>query len=208
MVLITGMSGTGKSAALAELARRGHRVVDTDYSGWIEDVRLPDGSVEPLWDEERIDALLSGHSDGALFVVGTVANQGKFYPRFDAVVLLSAPLDVILERVATRESNPYGKTEAERKKIASDLAMYEPLLRAGATVEIDARRPLDEDRERARGDRQPRAGLAASARAELARRERLVTAALDRQHLPLVLRAGLEEAVGTAMSSPRASRTC
>ena len=145
MVLITGMSGNGQVlAALAELARRGHRVVDTDYGGWIEDVRLPDGSVEPLWDEEQIDALLSGHSDGALFVVGTVANQGKFYPRFDAVVLLSAPVDVILERVAARESNPYGKTEAEREKIADDLAAYEPLLRAGATVEIDTRRPLDE----------------------------------------------------------------
>ena len=144
MVLITGMSGTGKSAALAELARRGHRVVDTDYGDWIEDVRLPDGSVEPLWNEERIDALLSEHSDGALFVVGTVANQGRFYPRFDAVVLLSAPLDVILERVATRESNPFGKTDAEREKIADDLAAYEPLLRAGATVEIDTRRPLAE----------------------------------------------------------------
>ena len=111
VVLITGMAGTGKSAALAELARRGHRVVDTDYGDWIEDVRLPDGSVEPLWDEERIDALLSGHSDGALFVVGTVANQGKFYPRFDAVVLLSAPLDVILERVATR-----GRTTMARRR--------------------------------------------------------------------------------------------
>jgi dephospho-CoA kinase len=144
VVLITGMSGTGKSAALAELARRGHRVVDTDYGDWIEDVRLPDGSVEPLWNEERIDELLSGHSDGALFVVGTVANQGRFYPRFDAVVLLSAPLDVILERVATRESNPFGSTQAERDKISQDLAAYEPLLRAGATAEIDARRPLSE----------------------------------------------------------------
>ena len=142
VVLITGMSGTGKSAALAELAKRGHRVVDTDYGDWIEDVRLPDGSVEPLWNEERIDALLSGHSDGALFVVGTVANQGKFYSRFDAVVLLSAPLAVVLERVAARESNPFGKTEAERDKIADDLAAFEPLLRAGATTEIDTRKPL------------------------------------------------------------------
>ena len=142
MVLITGMSGTGKSAALAELARRGHSVVDTDYGDWIEDVQLPDGSIEPLWNEERIGALLSGHSDGTLFVVGTVANQGRFYPRFDAVVLLSAPLELILERVASRGSNPYGKTEAEREKIASDLTMFEPLLRAGATVEIDTRKPL------------------------------------------------------------------
>ena len=84
-------------------------------------MQLPDGSVEPLWNEERIDALLNGHSDGALFVVGTVANQGKFYPRFDSVVLLSAPLDVILERVTTRDTNPYGSTEAERDQIAHDL---------------------------------------------------------------------------------------
>jgi NAD(P)-dependent dehydrogenase (short-subunit alcohol dehydrogenase family) len=132
VVLITGMSGTGKSAALAELARRGHRVVDAD------------GSVAPLWNEDRIDALLNGHSDGSLFVVGTVANQGTFYPRFDAVVLLSAPLDVILERVAIRESNPFGNTEVEREKIAQDLAAFEPRLRAGATAEIDTRRPLAE----------------------------------------------------------------
>jgi dephospho-CoA kinase len=142
VVLITGMSGTGKSAALAELERRGHHVVDTDYGDWIEDVPLPDGSVEPLWNEERIDALLREHSHGTLFVSGTVANQGRFYSRFDAVVLLSAPLDVILERVATRESNPYGWTEAEREKIAQDLAAYETPLRAGATAEIDTRRPL------------------------------------------------------------------
>jgi dephospho-CoA kinase len=144
VVLVTGMSGTGKSAALAELERRGHRVVDTDYGDWIEDVQLPDGSIEPLWNEKRIDALLSEHSDGALFIVGTVANQGRFYPRFDAVVLLSAPLEVILYRVATRERNPFGKTEAERDKIADDLAAFEPLLRAGATIEIDTRRPLGE----------------------------------------------------------------
>jgi predicted ATPase len=29
-ILITGMSGTGKSTLLAELGRRGHRTVDTD----------------------------------------------------------------------------------------------------------------------------------------------------------------------------------
>ena len=144
VILITGMSGTGKSAALAELARRGHRVVDTDHGDWIENVPLPDGSVEPLWNEERIDALLREHTDGALFIVGTVANQGRFYPRFDAIVLLSAPLDVILERVATRETNPYGRTATEREKIAADLLAFEPLLRAGATAEIDTRRPLGE----------------------------------------------------------------
>ena len=133
VVLVTGMSGTGKSSALAELTRRGHRVVDTDYGDWIEE------GPERLWREDRIDALLTEHDNGLLFVSGCVPNQGKFYPRFDAIVLLSAPADVIVERVGTRDTNDYGKSEAERESILRDLAAVEPLLRAGATAEIDTR---------------------------------------------------------------------
>ena len=139
------MSGSGKSSALAELARRGHRVVDTDEDGWTCDVPISGGrGSEPLWREDRIDALLAGHDTGALFVSGCVANQGRFYPRFDAIVLLSAPAEVILARVASRRTNSYGKTAAERALIVQDLATVEPLLRAGATAEIDTRAPMDE----------------------------------------------------------------
>jgi len=133
------MSGTGKSTVLAELERRGHRVVDTDGGGWIDE-----SGPEPLWREERIAALLDEDSDGALFVAGCVANQGRFYPRFDAVVLLSAPADVILDRVAARVTNDFGKSDAARKKILEDLSSVEPLLRAGASAEIDTRRLLDD----------------------------------------------------------------
>jgi hypothetical protein len=139
------MSGTGKSSALAELARRGHRVVDTDYDDWCEYVPMDEWpGREQLWREDRIDQLLAGHTEGALFISGTVRNQGKFYPRFDAIVLLSAPVDVILERVASRNTNPYGKTDAQRKEIIHFTATVEPLLRAGATAEIDTQRPLAE----------------------------------------------------------------
>ena len=108
------MSGTGKSAVLAELQRRGHRVVDTDYGDWIDA-----SGTEPLWREERIAELLDGHSEGLLFVGGCVANQGRFYPRLDAVVLLSAPKEVILERVATRESNEFGKSDMSASRSAA-----------------------------------------------------------------------------------------
>jgi predicted ATPase len=53
-VLITGISGAGKSALLRELARRGYRTVDTGYSEYHETV---DG--EQLWREDRIAALLA-----------------------------------------------------------------------------------------------------------------------------------------------------
>lgn len=143
--LVTGMSGAGKSTAMAELARRGHRVVDTDYGGWGEEVPAPDGSgPERLWRADRIDALLADHDGCALFVSGCVANQGRFYPRFDAIVLLSAPLHILLDRVATRVTNSFDRTDAQRARIVHDVATVEPLLRAGATVEIDTRRPPDE----------------------------------------------------------------
>jgi dephospho-CoA kinase len=138
-VLITGMSGVGKSAVLAELARRGFETVDTDYGDWIEVV---DG--EPLWREPLIDALLSRPRRGPLFVQGTVANQGRFYHRLNAIVLLSAPTEVLFERLRTRTTNPFGKTAEERAKIANDIAEIEPLLRAAATHELDTTRPLDE----------------------------------------------------------------
>jgi broad-specificity NMP kinase len=141
-VLVTGMSGTGKSTVLAELARRGHHVVDTDYGDWTEDVPHPERGSERLWREDRVDALLAEYCDGALFVSGCVANQGAFYPRFDAIVLLSVPEDVLLDRVASRRTNDYGKTDVERDLILSDLRAVEPLLRAGATAEIDTRKPV------------------------------------------------------------------
>jgi dephospho-CoA kinase len=145
VVVVTGMSGTGKSAALAELERRGHRVVDTDYGGYSEEVPSSGpGGFEQVWREDKIEALLDGHDEGVLFVSGCVSNQGKFYPRFDAVVLLSAPAEVILERVAGRESNAFGKCDGERERILDDLASVEPLLRAGATAEIDTRAALEE----------------------------------------------------------------
>jgi adenylate kinase family enzyme len=138
-VLVTGMSGTGKSTVLAELERRGYRVVDTDHGDWIDR-----SGPEPLWREDRISALLDERGDGTLFIAGCVANQGRFADRFAAVVLLSAPEDVILERIAQRTTNPFGKRPEERARIVSDLHEIEPLLRRGATAEIDTRRPVGE----------------------------------------------------------------
>ena len=140
-VLVTGMSGTGKSTALVELEKRGFRVVDTDSPEWSEWIPADD---EWLWREDRMAELLAEDSDPALFVSGCMSNQGKFYDRFDAVVLLSAPADVLLERVDGRTTNDYGKTPYERDLILFHLETVEPLLRATATHELDASRPLAE----------------------------------------------------------------
>jgi len=146
---VTGLSGNGKSSTLAELGRRGYRVIDTDDPGWREYRAYAEPSDnlhrgEWLWIEERITELLDSDDGRSLFVEGCVRNQSKFYGRFDAVVLLSAPADVILDRVARRGKNNCGKSSSEREMILADLAEIESLLREGCTHELDASRPLAE----------------------------------------------------------------
>jgi hypothetical protein len=77
-----------------------------------------------------------------LYVSGTVSNQGRFYARFDAVVLLSAPLDVLLRRIDCRTTNDYGKTTEQRERIIGEISDVEPRLRATCTHEIDATKPI------------------------------------------------------------------
>lgn len=139
VILVTGMSGVGKTTALHELARRGYATIHTDDGPWIHVVRG-----EPLWREPLINDLLNRPRATALFVQGTVANQGRFYHRFDATVLLSAPIDIVFHRLDQRTNNPFGKTHGERRRIATDIAEVEPLLREAATHEIDTSRPLPE----------------------------------------------------------------
>jgi dephospho-CoA kinase len=133
------MSGTGKSTALMELEKRRFQVVDTDEPGWSE---WSDEDGGYVWREARIADLLARENGPTLYVSGTVSNQGLFYSRFDAVVLLSAPAEVLLRRIVSRTTNDYGKTVEERRLVLSHLAEVEPLLRASCTHEIDATQPI------------------------------------------------------------------
>ena len=143
-VLVTGMSGVGKSTALSHLERLGYRVVDTDWPGWAEEVAADGGRTEQLWLEEPMTALLSEPMDQHLFVSGCVANQVSFYDRFDSIFLLTAPLDVMLERIDARADNLFGKSSDDRRRIVDDVTVVEPLLRTGASHVIDATRSVDD----------------------------------------------------------------
>ena len=82
------MSGTGKSSVVRELVARGYKAVDTD-DGWCEP--LPDGRQQ--WREDAVRDLLDTEDTDVLFVAGCEENQVGFHPRFDQIILLSAPLE-------------------------------------------------------------------------------------------------------------------
>jgi dephospho-CoA kinase len=136
-VLLTGMSGTGKSSVVRALVARGYKAVDAD-DGWCE--LCPDG--RQRWREDAIGALLDTEDAEVLFVAGCEENQVRFHPRFDHIVLLSAPMEILIERLATRTDNPYGKSPEQRRRVLEDLRTVEPLLRRVATQEIRTTMPL------------------------------------------------------------------
>jgi shikimate kinase len=131
-----------------ELARRGYRAVDADgdaFSEWVDvSDELAQAAGSPVeadrdwvWREDRIAELLATEDAEVLFVSGCAANMGKFLHRFDHIVLLSTPADVIVERLRIRTNNPYGKQAHERRRVLSLKDSVEPLLRSVAGHEID-----------------------------------------------------------------------
>jgi len=133
------MSGVGKSTVAGRLSELGFKVVQTDYGGF----SVLDEHSHQHWDVDRVRELLATEDADVLFVVGSDDAQVLFYPDFDHIVLLSAPSAVVVERLASRTNNPFGKTAEELAKILADLATFEPAMRRASTHEIDTSKPLD-----------------------------------------------------------------
>jgi shikimate kinase len=148
------MSGTGKSTIIAELAARGYKAVDVDcdeYSEWVEASEETSAFGPPVaahrdwvWREDRVQRLLSTEDADVLFLGGCAENMGRFLPQLDHVVLLSAPADVIAERLRARTTNRYGKQPGELARVLGLIETVEPLLRRVASHEIDTRASIED----------------------------------------------------------------
>ncbi|MEO1288727.1 MAG: AAA family ATPase [Chloroflexota bacterium] len=140
-ILLTGMSGVGKSTSIQQLRLLGYQAIDMDEAGW--SVMSDDG--DWIWNDARIDALLDSVKEGdVLFVGGCAENQGQYYPRFAKVILLSAPEDVIIHRLTTRTTNSYGKDPSELAETLDYIKTVEPLLPQGADHEIVTTIPIED----------------------------------------------------------------
>jgi GTPase SAR1 family protein len=136
-VLLTGMSGTGKSTLVEELRRRGYAAYDAD-----------DGFAEPGadgrwgWRAELVADLLARAPDGLLFFAGCSEEQAEL--PFDYRVLLTVPRCVLVGRLRTRSTNLYGRDDRELAQVLADLDEVEPLLRRSADLVLTATAPTAE----------------------------------------------------------------
>jgi dephospho-CoA kinase len=150
-VLVTGVSGVGKSTTVAELARRGLKAVDLDDAAWSEWVDSPDGDgpspLHPgqdwLWRADRVARLLATEDADVLVVGGCAPNLATFRTEFDVIVLLSAPAAIMAERLGGRPGSAYGAHPEELARSLRFKDTAEPRLRSIADAEIDTTAPLE-----------------------------------------------------------------
>lgn len=147
--LITGMSGAGKSSVVRELIALGFDAIDLDsaqWSHWVDaaadDALTPEQGRDWVWREDRVAALLAKPSRAPRLLAGTASNMAAFYDRFDAVVLLSASEDCLLQRLRERGAGEYGSTQAQRAAVRELIAQVEPLLRESADLTLDSSGPV------------------------------------------------------------------
>jgi len=159
-VLITGMSGAGKSTIAGVLARRGLASLDSDddpllagsvdFDGnVVEDPSVPDfawlSRHSWAWDPARLDVLIRTAAPATLYVCGGAANELELADRFTHVFLLEMDEPTMLVRLdAPSRDNEWGRIGDTREHLRRRLPGHQERLRAFGAIPIDARQRLDQ----------------------------------------------------------------
>jgi hypothetical protein len=159
-VLITGVSGAGKSTISAVLARRGLASIDADGDPWlarsvdldgnvVEDLSVPDfawlARHSWAWDPARLDELIRAAGPAALYVCGGAENELELADRFTQMFLLELDEPTMLARLdAPSRDNDWGRIGDTREYLRRRLPEIQDRLRAFGAIPIDARQPLDQ----------------------------------------------------------------
>jgi adenylate kinase family enzyme len=159
-VLITGMSGAGKSTIAEVLARRGLTSIDADNDpllarsvdsdgNVVEDLSVPDlawlARHSWEWNPARLDELIRAAAPATLYVCGGAASELELADRFTQVFLLEMDEPTMLARLdAPGRDNDWGRIGDTREYLRRRLPGHQDPLRASGAIPIDARQPLDQ----------------------------------------------------------------
>lgn len=160
LIYITGPSGAGKSTVRKELQKHGYEAHDTDEDGmsaWysIETGKLVKRPAEKdrsqdwykhhayRMSPERVKLLAEHAKDKLVFLCGIPSNDLELAKYYDKVICLAIDEEVMKQRIASRETNNFGKAADELELMlywhGKMLERYEMF----GAVMIDATKPLN-----------------------------------------------------------------
>ncbi|GAC1414402.1 MAG: hypothetical protein NVSMB66_7490 [Candidatus Doudnabacteria bacterium] len=158
-VLITGVSGAGKSSISQKLNDVGCEAYDLDdIPGLFSMVHKKTGNIiidpddtnleklmETDWicDKEMILSMISNQSAESAFYCGGASNLDELLPLFDAIILLKLDPEVMRQRLGNRTENDFGKTADVQSWIISEKEGWENSIQKKGAIVIDAHQSLN-----------------------------------------------------------------
>ncbi len=157
-ILITGVTGTGKSAVCDELNKLGYKAFGIeDIDGLFTMVHKKTGKpfkdydnddfekvkqADWICDKKKLQRLMQKNSKGVVFYNGTASNLDDLLPLFDKIFLLKVDKKILLKRLSTRTSNDFARTTEVQKWVFSWKTWWENNMREKGVTVIDANRSL------------------------------------------------------------------
>jgi adenylate kinase family enzyme len=153
--LISGVSGSGKTAVCTELQRRGYHAIHGDrvlaYQGDPETGTPVDGlahersaafiSEHHIWHVEKVRTLVANRDEAVTFFCGGARNFAKFIDLFDGVFILDVDFDTMRRRIAKRvavDPTDWGGTPAEWEVTARLYQTKEGVPDRGIVIDVTA----------------------------------------------------------------------
>lgn len=158
-VLITGITGSGKSTVCIELKRRGYKAFDIEgIHGLFDMVDKETGKIvrnytsnnfdeikhfDWICDKRKLQKLMGKNKKGLVYYCGTGSNLHELVPLFDEVFLLKGSRKVISNRLANRPKG-FGYDPEARKWIMSWKNWWENRMQKTGAIIINANGSLSE----------------------------------------------------------------
>jgi shikimate kinase len=158
VVLVSGLSGVGKSAVYTQLVQRGYEAFGFDedrFGEWFDRrtglaVPFPadrrDGDIAHLEfkvHRDKLEELAHRSAARLVYLCGGAGHEFHFWELLDGVIYLSVDDDTLRHRLAARTDNGYGKTDEELAGILHANQTWEGTYRErGATI-VDATASLE-----------------------------------------------------------------
>ena len=158
-ILITGITGSGKSAVCGELKKRGYKAYDIEVmKGLFNLVDKKTGIIVNGYDNKNLEWVkryvwvcnrkklqnLVRKNKDTVFYCGTAGNLDELLSLFGRIFLLKVSPKILRKRLSTRKSNDYGRTPEVQDWIIEWKDWWESHMIEKGAIVINADRNLEE----------------------------------------------------------------